>query len=1118
MTTSGATSLSETESLSTLFYQAIQWLKSNGREAIQSALIGMVLGFAANLLIMVFALEGNDIPAGSPAAGSGKAFLPGCLFWMLASTIVFSLWGYRRAAGRERFKQAIREFPGVVRGMFRTDGEAVRAHLCWGAACGMAGSYFIAPWFGILFATGYAVSLRSLIGRALTALALRLWSQVSRKFFPARPLPGNNSMAVGLLGACLALVAAFFLSAFWMKAAAAAVLGALAFWMARSKPSAPPPLATLWFWALVFLQVAGVDFVRADDGGWREAGSSFPGWIKSEGAWVTTLLSGCGGLASGLGAALGTGIGNVLGGGGCAGVPPRTDPPPLQPSPLMDPDTGKPLPVHQGNYQEGKPGQVWLWGEWMDPAEAEKWIRERHRQLGTRQQEMEAFAADSRAKSDAWLAQKHQEAEDAQTEMIRKQAEEAAATAAQRNLNDHVRHKLESIAAAQETDPALKEEIERLIKKGDAETLRDLYRRQLDRQIKDTQAESADALNAAKNYGRAETVSKWVVAGAKGGLMAVGGPAGMVATGLGIGAISGAEEGAQSAASGDKFPEFVRKSAIGFLGGFKNGALGVYTNNPAMGLGRKMLLQGGADSAETYIRTGNIKQALAAGAISGASEGIGAGIDAMDPGLKREGMSALSSATSAAAQAASQGGDPHEAFLEGMTSHLASKAGAHAGKHVADSSTDFPDPVKLEQRVNDAVADANQGKKVLIPIENQDPLTQKLDGTRHEQVMIDPHTRKIVVDEHGDPVTKPYVNERLALKQLADPQSSRTAKQAPSEIQEAIINTRRDKIYGPPDAATLAVTTKRLEAEGVLQPGDKLKMDTFSTPGKPPSLGADRDGRMIIERPRPDGSVEKIEVPRHQWEKQAYTDFAKHTQALATQNGHRPLAEVAPPDYAHRCNELQHLKGNGWTDKEIEARAWSEAHNQLFTDKTHMEASRDNSDQGSRVVGREVVPSQKPIASVLAAQQGKGTLEDPAGAAQMQVAKVEFYAEHRVPEALAQSQKGIEGYMALRKGYRDQGLEPPPLSLANAKAMEIIARAPVRSDATPEAIANVDQELRALGFRDTRDAMTKIALQHEGLKWSGPVASPSPVLGSGTAASIARPSAPIAPLEEDPPK
>jgi hypothetical protein len=148
-----------------------------------------------------------------------------------------------------------------------------------------------------------------------------------------------------------------------------------------------------------------------------------------------------------------------------------------------------------------------------------------------------------------------------------------------------------------------------------------------------------------------------------------------------------------------------------------------------------------------------------------------------------------------------------------------------------------------------------------------------------------------------------------------------------------------------------------------------------------------------------------------------------------------------------------------------------------------------NPDQFVRTVrqGRGIERVQdKP--QVLNVKEGEPPLSDPEGYSRMWQEKSHFYHDNP-PEALAQSQKGIAEMMDVRSGYRQGGFEPPPLPRNISQAMDIIIKAPVGKNATPEVMAEINRQLSdpALGFRDMHDAMSKIAQQNELLKWSRPI-------------------------------
>jgi hypothetical protein len=281
----------------------------------------------------------------------------------------------------------------------------------------------------------------------------------------------------------------------------------------------------------------------------------------------------------------------------------------------------------------------------------------------------------------------------------------------------------------------------------------------------------------------------------------------------------------------------------------------------------------------------------------------------------------------------------------------------------------------------------------------------------------------------------------------------------------------------------------------------------------------------------------KIEVDRKYWENEAYKDFYDHTTKIATDNGKTRITKKTHPDYFARLEELQHMKRpetpqeiesllkkgythdqitgfqkQGLSSDQIKHRAWAEAHNQLFTDRLHMEASADNADQAiDRVIqtaeGRKVERGQKPLPGVMDAKDGKAALLDPEGYSRMWQEKSRFYQDIIPAEAIAQSQKGIAQYMKIRDGYRIQKIEPPPLNPRTAKAMEVIVKAQVGVKATEGQLAVVKGQLKDLGFKDINDAMKHIASENEILKWSKPGAATVPVrdLNATDLARISRP-------------
>jgi hypothetical protein len=209
------------------------WLETNITQALFSALFGAILGYATNFLLLAFWYDGYQKSAGGIATGQGN-IIAGSLFWMLASTILFTLVGYRRAIGKERFWREVRSLPATLGNLFREDGRAARIHLLWGAAISLIASQLISPCLAGVVAVGLLAAAPSLVGRIVSALLYRAWSLLVRRFAPTRgrPLNGPISMTVAIMGSAVALGIAFFVDAQIYRLGMAALCGVVAWRLA----------------------------------------------------------------------------------------------------------------------------------------------------------------------------------------------------------------------------------------------------------------------------------------------------------------------------------------------------------------------------------------------------------------------------------------------------------------------------------------------------------------------------------------------------------------------------------------------------------------------------------------------------------------------------------------------------------------------------------------------------------------------------------------------------------------------------------------------------------------------------------------------------------------------
>lgn len=104
-----------------------QWLKQNSAAALQSAILGGLFGYGLNFAMSFFLFNGRF----DGSQGVLGSLVKSSLFFGILSTVAFGLIGYRRAVGKERFWQAIRDTPKNVAVLF--SGTALpRGYTCCG--------------------------------------------------------------------------------------------------------------------------------------------------------------------------------------------------------------------------------------------------------------------------------------------------------------------------------------------------------------------------------------------------------------------------------------------------------------------------------------------------------------------------------------------------------------------------------------------------------------------------------------------------------------------------------------------------------------------------------------------------------------------------------------------------------------------------------------------------------------------------------------------------------------------------------------------------------------------------------------------------------------------------
>ena len=334
---------------------------------------------------------------------------------------------------------------------------------------------------------------------------------------------------------------------------------------------------------------------------------------------------------------------------------------------------------------------------------------------------------------------------------------------------------------------------------------------------------------------------------------------------------------------------------------------------------------------------------------------------------------------------------------------------------------------------------------------------------------------------------KPYMSENDVLKIKQDTQASRSLKEADPAVREAYNNTLKEKVYDPHDKNLTDWIKNRIDnvdnKEGGSDPhnqkldnwikknlGDvkdpEIKVDDFRTPGKeydPTDVNTDRDYRVVYK----DADGKWKEIPKENWKDQSMDEFAKSS----------GYSEERAKEALH--SEKERVEFDKLSDQEKKEK-WAEMHHQTPTDKSHVEASKDYSDQGVDWKTGEAV-SEPNINKV---RRGEAQLNDPQGLGNMFEEKVDIYTrDGNAPEALAQAKKAVTALNDVRDGYsKNYDIGNLPTRLKNG--MEIISETKSDMSATPEYMQNVEKQLKEQGFKDIGDFMDKVSGQFASLKWA----------------------------------
>lgn len=284
------------------------------------------------------------------------------------------------------------------------------------------------------------------------------------------------------------------------------------------------------------------------------------------------------------------------------------------------------------------------------------------------------------------------------------------------------------------------------------------------------------------------------------------------------------------------------------------------------------------------------------------------------------------------------------------------------------------------------------------------------------------------------------------LETFVDSRETRKLKEYGSRKEKAAFTKKlEDEVYRPVDEKVLNYLRDSAEYEG-----KNIITDDFRTPGSDSSsVNTDRDVRILVEAE----TDRWIEIPTSKWEDIYYEEFAKQT--------HFSTAAESK------------------TQRKKLLKEHAEKYRQAPTDRLHLEASRDYSDQYGEAVPR-----------IVKVKQGKAALNDPEGLALMymekadeQLRKAENTADSNLKamhetEAVMQLKKGVITLEELRNSYINQGYEMGKLP-ENFKSIAAEIKA---QDGSGAGMDTLKTKMKSSGFIDSSDFKDKLGSQLGSLK------------------------------------
>jgi len=353
-----------------------------------------VLTYIGYTIFIIFLNNGYDKLAfpGAALLGLGGGMLTGLsggVIFMLLSGLMVGLLtnAYRKGPGK-----AVVEFfaaPAMVFSYFGQAGDLAMAGLLSGAGISLVTGSLLTGCGNVAMAIGVSMLLFSRAGQVLALLLRSAWASTYGAVQGVRGAEfGMAAGHVALMGAALGFVVKSVLPRSGAALGIAFLIVALV--LAKGKGKKSPGSIGMFLLSLAVCGAAWAGCAWAHDGGWKENKENFWIWIKTLGALISLLT----GLGPAAGIMLGPAFVRALLQIADDGLPPEmtgekprredSEPqkqPPPDLTPLIDPETGQTLPIQDGRYEGGMPGQVLYDGRWMDRSDVERLFSEKEEAL-----------------------------------------------------------------------------------------------------------------------------------------------------------------------------------------------------------------------------------------------------------------------------------------------------------------------------------------------------------------------------------------------------------------------------------------------------------------------------------------------------------------------------------------------------------------------------------------------------------------------------------------------------------------------------------------------------------------------------------------------------------------